>query len=257
MTVTATPDRVLGVRRPGRQRRGHDLRRRRPAVLGRGPRPTARSRFSRASGTQPGQQWHFQVALTWNVTATGAPLDGPPTITGPRTEALTVLETQAVAGASLPRATGTVAGRSAEDATPDHSSSGPRPRPPAPSRFDRSEPGGNSDPDRGGRPLADGEPVPGAGLDRDPSAGAAAARMRTRGRGTRGPPRHRTEDGGQPVRAATAVVKTVPIDFGSGEENCRPSVTFATWASAAGSAPVPYARVTMCTGLAGLCRALS
>jgi hypothetical protein len=54
--------------------------------------------FSQASGTQPGQQWHFQVGLTWNVTAVGAPLQGPPTITRAEDEALTVLESQAVAG---------------------------------------------------------------------------------------------------------------------------------------------------------------
>jgi hypothetical protein len=54
--------------------------------------------FSQASGTQPGQQWHFQVGLTWNVTAVGAPLQGPPTITRTEDEALTVLESQAVAG---------------------------------------------------------------------------------------------------------------------------------------------------------------
>jgi hypothetical protein len=52
--------------------------------------------FSQASGTQPGQQWHFQVALTWDVTAQGAPLQGPPTITRAEDEALTVLESQSV-----------------------------------------------------------------------------------------------------------------------------------------------------------------
>jgi hypothetical protein len=56
--------------------------------------------FSEASGTQPGQQWHFQVGLTWNVTAVGAPLQGPPTITRAEDEALTILESQAVAGAT-------------------------------------------------------------------------------------------------------------------------------------------------------------
>jgi hypothetical protein len=56
--------------------------------------------FSQSSGTQPGQQWHFQVSLTWNVTAVGAALQGPPTITRTEDEALTVLETQAVNGTS-------------------------------------------------------------------------------------------------------------------------------------------------------------
>jgi hypothetical protein len=54
--------------------------------------------FSQSSGTQPGQQWHFQVGLTWNVTAIGAALEGPPTITRAEAEALTVLESQAVSG---------------------------------------------------------------------------------------------------------------------------------------------------------------
>jgi hypothetical protein len=54
--------------------------------------------FSQASGSQPGQQWHFQVSLTWNVTATNAALTGPPTITRTGGQALTVLEAQAVAG---------------------------------------------------------------------------------------------------------------------------------------------------------------
>jgi hypothetical protein len=54
--------------------------------------------FSQASGAQPGQQWHFQVALSWNVTAVGAPLQGPAVITRAEDEALTVLESQAVAG---------------------------------------------------------------------------------------------------------------------------------------------------------------
>ncbi|HST67241.1 MAG TPA: hypothetical protein VLM05_18840 [Mycobacteriales bacterium] len=55
--------------------------------------------FSQASGTQPGQQWHFQVGLTWNVTATGAPLQGPATITRTEDEALTIQESQTVTGA--------------------------------------------------------------------------------------------------------------------------------------------------------------
>jgi hypothetical protein len=54
--------------------------------------------FGQASGTQPGGQWHFQVGLTWDVTAVGAPLQGPPTITRAEDEALTVLESQAVTG---------------------------------------------------------------------------------------------------------------------------------------------------------------
>jgi hypothetical protein len=54
--------------------------------------------FSQSSGTQPGQQWHFQVSLNWNVTAVGAALQGPPTITRTENEALTVLESQAVNG---------------------------------------------------------------------------------------------------------------------------------------------------------------
>jgi hypothetical protein len=58
--------------------------------------------FSEASGTQPGQQWHFQVSLTWNVTATNATLEGPPTITRAGDQALTVLEAQAVAGNPTP-----------------------------------------------------------------------------------------------------------------------------------------------------------
>ena len=52
--------------------------------------------FSQSSGGQPGQQWHFQVSLNWNVTAIGAALQGPPTITRTENEALTVLEAQAV-----------------------------------------------------------------------------------------------------------------------------------------------------------------
>ena len=99
VTVTATPDRVSVSGVPA----GSDV----DTTCAGGGRPYSAGAatdcqitFSRASGTQPGQQWHFQVALTWNVTATGAPLDGPPTITRAEAEALTVLETQAVAGAS-------------------------------------------------------------------------------------------------------------------------------------------------------------
>jgi hypothetical protein len=54
--------------------------------------------FSESSGRQPGQQWHFQVSLSWNVTAVGAPLEGPATITRTEDEAMTVLESQAVNG---------------------------------------------------------------------------------------------------------------------------------------------------------------
>jgi hypothetical protein len=54
--------------------------------------------FARSSGGQPGQQWHFQVNLTWGVVAEGAALQGPPTITRTEDEALTVLEAQSVAG---------------------------------------------------------------------------------------------------------------------------------------------------------------
>ena len=54
--------------------------------------------FGRSSGRQPGQQWHFQVSLTWTVTAVGAPLVGPPTIVRTEDEALQVLEAQTVTG---------------------------------------------------------------------------------------------------------------------------------------------------------------
>lgn len=53
--------------------------------------------FSKASGAQPGQQWRFQVALNWAVTAT-APLIGPATLTRAEAQALFVAESQAVAG---------------------------------------------------------------------------------------------------------------------------------------------------------------
>jgi hypothetical protein len=52
--------------------------------------------FSRSSGSQPGQQWAFQVSMTWDVTVTGAALTGPPTITRSSDEALQVGEAQAV-----------------------------------------------------------------------------------------------------------------------------------------------------------------
>jgi hypothetical protein len=54
--------------------------------------------FARSSGDQPGQQWHFEVSLTWDVTAVGAALTGPPTITRSEDQALFVLEAQAVNG---------------------------------------------------------------------------------------------------------------------------------------------------------------
>jgi hypothetical protein len=54
--------------------------------------------FDRSSGGQPGQQWHFQVSLTWNVIAEGAALAGPPTVTRTEDEALFALEAQAVNG---------------------------------------------------------------------------------------------------------------------------------------------------------------
>jgi hypothetical protein len=54
--------------------------------------------FGRSSGGQPGGQWPFQVSLTWDVAAIGAPLTGPATITRSEDEALTVLEVQAVGG---------------------------------------------------------------------------------------------------------------------------------------------------------------
>ena len=54
--------------------------------------------FSRSSGTQPDQQWHFQVSLTWDVAAVGAALAGPPTVTRTADEALFALESQAVNG---------------------------------------------------------------------------------------------------------------------------------------------------------------
>jgi hypothetical protein len=53
--------------------------------------------FDRSSGQQ-GQQWHFQVSLTGDVTAVGAALAGPPTVTRAEDEALFALEAQAVAG---------------------------------------------------------------------------------------------------------------------------------------------------------------
>jgi hypothetical protein len=108
--------------------------------------------FSRSSGAEPGQQWHFQVSLTWNVTAVGA---APP------------------------------------GAADDH-------------------------PDRG------------RGADRARGAG-----------GRRQPRQLACLSRAQPVRAATAVTKTLPMERGSGEANWRPSVTLATSASAAWSAPVP------------------
>ena len=54
--------------------------------------------FSKSSGAQPGQQWPFQVSLTWDVTAVGATLAGPPTVTRAEDEALFALEAQAMTG---------------------------------------------------------------------------------------------------------------------------------------------------------------
>lgn len=56
--------------------------------------------FARSSGAQPDQRWHFQVSLTWDVSATGATLAGPPTIVRAEDAALFVLEAQAVNGGS-------------------------------------------------------------------------------------------------------------------------------------------------------------
>ena len=53
--------------------------------------------FGRASGDQPGQQWSFQVALSWDVTAT-APLIGPAVLTRAEDRSLYVLESQTVTG---------------------------------------------------------------------------------------------------------------------------------------------------------------
>ena len=51
--------------------------------------------FGRASGAQPDQQWHFEVALTWNVTAS-VPLIGPATLTRAEDQSMYVLESQTV-----------------------------------------------------------------------------------------------------------------------------------------------------------------
>jgi hypothetical protein len=53
-------------------------------------------RFGRSSGGQPGRQWTFSVSLTWNVTAVGAPLTGPPTIVTREDDTLQVGEVQVV-----------------------------------------------------------------------------------------------------------------------------------------------------------------
>jgi hypothetical protein len=99
VTVTATPDQVSVSGVPD----GSDV----ETGCANGGKPYAAGgntdcqiTFSQSSGTQPGQQWHFQVALTWNVTATGAALQGAPTITRAGNEALTVLESQAVSGST-------------------------------------------------------------------------------------------------------------------------------------------------------------
>jgi hypothetical protein len=96
VTVTATPARVSVSGVPA----GSDV----ETACTAGGRPYADGgstdcsiTFGRSSGTEPGRQWHFQVALAYDVTAT-APLVGPPTITRAEDEALTVLESQAVAG---------------------------------------------------------------------------------------------------------------------------------------------------------------
>ncbi len=52
--------------------------------------------FGRSSGGQPDQRWHFQVSLTWDVTAVGAALAGPATVTRTEGQALFALEAQAV-----------------------------------------------------------------------------------------------------------------------------------------------------------------
>jgi hypothetical protein len=54
--------------------------------------------FDRSSGGQPDQRWHFQVSLTWDVTAVGAALTGAPTVTRSEGQALFALEAQAVNG---------------------------------------------------------------------------------------------------------------------------------------------------------------
>lgn len=96
VTVTATPRRVSVSGLPD----GSDLN----TTCTGGGRPYADGAgtdcsitFGTASGAQPGRQWHFQVALAYDVTAT-APLIGPPVLTRTEDEALTVLEAQAVAG---------------------------------------------------------------------------------------------------------------------------------------------------------------
>ena len=95
VTVTATPARVSVSGVPGATE---------TACAGGGrPYPSGGSTdcsitFARSSGTQPGRQWHFQVSLTWDVTAVGATLAGPPTVTRTEAQALFALEAQAVNG---------------------------------------------------------------------------------------------------------------------------------------------------------------
>ena len=95
VTVTATPSRVSVSGVPGTTK---------TACTGGGrPYPSAGGTdcsitFSRASGAQPDQQWHFQVSLSWDVTAVGAALAGPATVTRTEDEALFALEAQAVTG---------------------------------------------------------------------------------------------------------------------------------------------------------------
>jgi hypothetical protein len=56
-------------------------------------------RFGRSSGREPGQEWAFNVSLTWNVASRGAPLIGPATIETDADQAMQVREVQVV-GAS-------------------------------------------------------------------------------------------------------------------------------------------------------------
>lgn len=52
--------------------------------------------FGRSSGGQPGGAFTFDVSMTWDVTAVGAALIGPPTVTRTDPSTLAVLESQAV-----------------------------------------------------------------------------------------------------------------------------------------------------------------
>jgi enoyl reductase len=53
-------------------------------------------RFGRSSGGQPGQEWGFNVSLTWDVVSVGAPLIGPATIETDADQAMQVREVQVV-----------------------------------------------------------------------------------------------------------------------------------------------------------------